>query len=139
MQSGQKLGFLRDLLKFRTRKFRQLGPHFVEAHFSILAHLDRVTTLNFTLTQYAMFQSPPLLQSASYLTCPFLCPSNFSNHRWWRRNFESGKRSLIRFKEKDGKKKQIPVHDKLEEELAPQSHPDGEGRKGSRFNKQQNY
>jgi len=38
IQAGQKLGFLRDLLEFRTRKFRQLGNDFVEAHPSILPH-----------------------------------------------------------------------------------------------------
>jgi hypothetical protein len=31
IQAGEKLGFLRDLLEFRTRKFRQLGHDFVEA------------------------------------------------------------------------------------------------------------
>ena len=49
IQAGQKLGFLRDLLEFRTRKFWQLGNDFIEAHLSILAYLDRVATLNITL------------------------------------------------------------------------------------------
>jgi hypothetical protein len=31
--------------------------------------------------------------------------------------FQAGKRSLIRFKEKGGKEKEIPVHHKLEEIL----------------------
>jgi len=30
IQAGQKLSFLRDLLKFRTRKFWQLGHDFIE-------------------------------------------------------------------------------------------------------------
>jgi hypothetical protein len=45
----QKLGFLRDLLEFRTRKIWQLGHDFIETHLQILAHLGRVTTLNVTL------------------------------------------------------------------------------------------
>jgi hypothetical protein len=51
IQAGQKFGFLRDLLEFRTRKFWQLGNDFIEAHLSILAYLDRVATLNITLHQ----------------------------------------------------------------------------------------
>jgi hypothetical protein len=46
LQAGQKLGFLRDLLEFRASKFWELCHDFVEAHPWILAHLDRVTTLN---------------------------------------------------------------------------------------------
>jgi hypothetical protein len=51
IQAGQKLGFLRDLPEFRTRKFWQLGNDFIEAHLSILAYLDRVATLNITRTK----------------------------------------------------------------------------------------
>jgi len=40
IQAGQKLGFLRDLLEFRTRKFWQLGDNFIETHLWILAYLD---------------------------------------------------------------------------------------------------
>jgi hypothetical protein len=49
VRAGQKLGFLRDLLEFRTRKFSQLGHDFIETHLQIFAHLGRVTTLNITL------------------------------------------------------------------------------------------
>ena len=51
--------------------FWQLSNEFVEA-LSILACVDRVTTLNFTLARYGMFHGLPF--SASYLTSPFLCP-----------------------------------------------------------------
>jgi hypothetical protein len=49
IQAGQKLGILRDLLEFRTRKFWQLRHDFVETHLQILAYLGRVTTQNITL------------------------------------------------------------------------------------------
>jgi hypothetical protein len=57
IQAGQKFGFLRDLLEFRTRKFWQLGNDFIEAHLSILAYLDRVATPNITLISPT--RSPP--------------------------------------------------------------------------------
>jgi hypothetical protein len=60
---AKKLGFLRDLLQFRTRKFWQLGRDFVETHLSILAHLDRVTPLNLTLNSAAA------APKASHCTC----------------------------------------------------------------------
>jgi hypothetical protein len=48
---NEKLGFLRDLLEFRTRKFWQLGHDFIETHLQMLAHLGGVTTLNITSNQ----------------------------------------------------------------------------------------
>ena len=37
IQAGQKLGFLRDLLEFRTRKIWQLGHDFIETQLQICA------------------------------------------------------------------------------------------------------
>jgi hypothetical protein len=35
IHAGQKLGFLRDLLEFRTRKIWQLGHDFIETQLEI--------------------------------------------------------------------------------------------------------
>ena len=74
---AKKLGFLRHLLQFRTRKFWQLGRDFVETHLSILAHLDRVTPLNLTLNSAAA------APKASHCTCRDLAGSR---HNFDRRN-----------------------------------------------------